>query len=378
MVTGWELPSTMTESDWKQAGSFLMQVNQARQWWLGDWWNACKWGDGKAACEEVGVDYQTAKDCGWVATSFQLSRRRDKLTFSHHREVCPTGDPTIQDQLLDWCLSGSKRKSVRELRGKVQEYLEKKDWEDFDAEVFLDGDSQALKNLALAKEQLEESQAKCKELELNNSVTPVEANLDNLIPVIKELYEDKFITPAMARKISTMTDEGQSTWNTLFIQKKSAENQIKENELKIAELKARPEPEPKIIEKEVIPLATQAKLKKAETALSDLKKAERKAKKAHEDFNEIAETEHKLRYEISQLREQLKVNDPANIDASHAESFKDILDMLKNRLIRFEEDRVVSDHPMDKTWVVLNKTMEALSAFSDRAENLVCINPTGE
>jgi len=110
MVTGWELPSTMTETDWKQAGSFLMQVNQARQWWLGDWWNACKWGDGEAACKEIGVSYQTAQDCGWVAASFQISRRREKLTFSHHRETCPIENQTIQDQLLEWCLSDKKRK----------------------------------------------------------------------------------------------------------------------------------------------------------------------------------------------------------------------------------------------------------------------------
>ena len=87
LSTGWNLPAQITEDDWKLAGSFLMQVNQARQWWLGDWWNACKWGDGKAACEEIGVDYQTATDCGWVASSFQISRRREILTFSHHRII---------------------------------------------------------------------------------------------------------------------------------------------------------------------------------------------------------------------------------------------------------------------------------------------------
>ena len=82
MATGWDLPTAMTETDWKRAGSFLMQVNQARQWWLGDWWNACKWGDGKAACEEVGVDYQTARLCGHVSTNFELLRRRNKLRHS--------------------------------------------------------------------------------------------------------------------------------------------------------------------------------------------------------------------------------------------------------------------------------------------------------
>lgn len=127
-ATGWELPSEMTEQDWKNAGSFLVQVDQARQWWLGDWWNGCQWGDGEQACSEVGVDYGVARNCGVVASKFKLSRRRDKLSFSHHSEVCPIDDPAMQDKLLDWCLSGEKRKTVRELREKVQAFLAMKDW----------------------------------------------------------------------------------------------------------------------------------------------------------------------------------------------------------------------------------------------------------
>ena len=125
---GWNLPANMTEEDWKNAGSFLVQVDQARQWWLGDWWNGCSWGEGQSACAEIGVDYQTAQNCGQVAKKFQISRRREKLSFSHHAEVCPIDDPAMQDKLLDWCLSGPKRKTVRELREKVQAFLAMKDW----------------------------------------------------------------------------------------------------------------------------------------------------------------------------------------------------------------------------------------------------------
>jgi hypothetical protein len=106
----------------------LVQVDQARQWWLGDWWNACQWGDGKEACEHIGVDYTTAADCGAVARMFEFARRRVKLTFSHHAEVCPIDDPSMQDKLLDWCLDGERRRTVKELRQKVQAYLAMKDW----------------------------------------------------------------------------------------------------------------------------------------------------------------------------------------------------------------------------------------------------------
>lgn len=126
--TGWSLPDSMDEAEWRLAGSFLVQVDQARQWWLGDWWNGCKWGDGQPACAEIGVDYDTAKMCGQVSRAFELCRRIHNLTFSHHREVCPIDDPAMQDKLLDWCLAGEKRKTVRELREKVQAYLAMKDW----------------------------------------------------------------------------------------------------------------------------------------------------------------------------------------------------------------------------------------------------------
>jgi hypothetical protein len=32
-----------------------------------------------------------------------LFRRRNKLTFTHHEEVCVIDEPAIQDQMLDWC-----------------------------------------------------------------------------------------------------------------------------------------------------------------------------------------------------------------------------------------------------------------------------------
>jgi len=42
-----------------------------------------------------------------------LLRRRNKLSFGHHQEVCSINDQTMQDKMLDWCLSGEKRKTVK-------------------------------------------------------------------------------------------------------------------------------------------------------------------------------------------------------------------------------------------------------------------------
>lgn len=44
-----------------------------------------------AALERTGYDYGTLRDAKGVATSVELSRRRDNLTWAHHREVAALG-----------------------------------------------------------------------------------------------------------------------------------------------------------------------------------------------------------------------------------------------------------------------------------------------
>ena len=58
-----------------------------------------------------------------VARAFETSRRRDVLSFSHHREVASLS-PADADQLLDWAAeprrNDSKPRSTRELRSQVR------------------------------------------------------------------------------------------------------------------------------------------------------------------------------------------------------------------------------------------------------------------
>ena len=48
-----------------------------------------------------GPAYQSCRDAAWVADKFEVSRRRDNLSFGHHKEVAalPAGQA---DGLLDW------------------------------------------------------------------------------------------------------------------------------------------------------------------------------------------------------------------------------------------------------------------------------------
>jgi hypothetical protein len=44
--------------------------------------------DDKEGIELSGLDYQTVRNDSMVARGFEMSRRRDNLSFQHHAEVC--------------------------------------------------------------------------------------------------------------------------------------------------------------------------------------------------------------------------------------------------------------------------------------------------
>ena len=79
-------------------------------WWVGDWWafGERKWGQRKAVVVDEdwdGPGFQTCMDCGWVAGKFETSRRREVLSFTHHKEVAAL--PTAEaDALLDFDYGG--------------------------------------------------------------------------------------------------------------------------------------------------------------------------------------------------------------------------------------------------------------------------------
>ena len=145
-ATGWNLTG-INENQWKDAGKVLVQVDQARQWWLGDWWNACPKGDGKKTCQNLGINPGTAKNAGSVCQSFATSRRRDFLTFSHHVEVTKinifdevNGEKIVssektkemQDKFLD--LAEEESWTVSFTRQKVQNYMAMSDWSESEKE----------------------------------------------------------------------------------------------------------------------------------------------------------------------------------------------------------------------------------------------------
>jgi len=98
------LPPDLSVEDWKAIGSTLRHMETGVMWWLGDWLRfgeARKWGEKYDEAVALGFDYQTARIAAYVAGRFDLFRRRNKLTWSHHGEVASL-DPDVADRFLNY------------------------------------------------------------------------------------------------------------------------------------------------------------------------------------------------------------------------------------------------------------------------------------
>lgn len=134
-----QLPSTLTAPQWQEVGATLQRLEEARQWWIGDWWNAGKkFMNGKEVCEELEWAYHSMIAYGNVSTTIESGRRRPLLPFSHHREVCTIDEADVQDRFLLWCEepleSTGKPRSIRELREAIKSYIDSQGWTDFERE----------------------------------------------------------------------------------------------------------------------------------------------------------------------------------------------------------------------------------------------------
>ena len=97
------LPKELTFAKWNEIGELIVKVANASAWWIGDWVARGQWDFGsqyKEAIEKTGLDYGTLRNYAWVAGKFDLSRRRDKLSFAHHAVVAALSQRD-QDQWLD-------------------------------------------------------------------------------------------------------------------------------------------------------------------------------------------------------------------------------------------------------------------------------------
>jgi hypothetical protein len=124
---GMKLPEDLSFEQWETVVARLAMITRACMWWIGD---ALAYGSRrygamyKQALDSSGYDYQTLRNAAWVSSMIELSRRRDKLSWSHHCEVAAL-EPEQQDALLDRAESENMsrddlRRTVRELVRRAQ------------------------------------------------------------------------------------------------------------------------------------------------------------------------------------------------------------------------------------------------------------------
>lgn len=100
---GLRIPAVLNYDTWERAGLHIARVADSSAWCLGDWiiYGQTRYSDRyRRAVEAAGLDYQTIRNYAWVARRFDLSRRREALSFQHHAEVAALPEEQ-QDQWLD-------------------------------------------------------------------------------------------------------------------------------------------------------------------------------------------------------------------------------------------------------------------------------------
>jgi hypothetical protein len=117
--TAWRPRRTLALDEWSDQGRRLGLMGRGTGWWIGDWLaygNAAYGEKYSRAAKLTGYDVQTLMNMVWVASHFEPSRRRERLSWSHHAEVASMAQAE-QDRWLDRALVD--RLSVRSLREEI-------------------------------------------------------------------------------------------------------------------------------------------------------------------------------------------------------------------------------------------------------------------
>jgi hypothetical protein len=123
----WRAAEDMSFTEWLEYGRRLGIMGRSAGWWIGDWlsYGNHVFGERYARASRItGYDAQTLMNMAYVASRFDESRRRGKLSWSHHAEIAAM-EPDEQDRWLE--RAEADRLSVRCLRESIRrERLRKK------------------------------------------------------------------------------------------------------------------------------------------------------------------------------------------------------------------------------------------------------------
>lgn len=112
----WVPKRAMDVAEWSRAGRQLGVMHRCSPWWLGDWirYGNAKFGEKYSRAAKItGYDSQTLMNMVYVASHFEISRRREELSWSHHETVASLM-PDEQDRWLKHAID--HQMSVTDLR----------------------------------------------------------------------------------------------------------------------------------------------------------------------------------------------------------------------------------------------------------------------
>lgn len=120
------LPAGLAEDEWLAIGEQLGTAHRASAWWIGDWVN---YGEdaGYVSSEKydvaessTGLARKTLKNYAATARRFERSRRRDLLSFEHHKAAAALPSPEQRDEIL--AEAEERGWSRAELRAELKPY----------------------------------------------------------------------------------------------------------------------------------------------------------------------------------------------------------------------------------------------------------------
>lgn len=112
----WVVTGALEQADWLAAGRSLGAMGRCSRWWLGDWirYGNAKFGERYSRAAAItGYDSQTLMNMVSIASKFEISRRREDLSWSHHETVAAL-QVEEQEGWLD--RAATERLSVVDLR----------------------------------------------------------------------------------------------------------------------------------------------------------------------------------------------------------------------------------------------------------------------
>lgn len=111
------MPSTnLGLAEWSAVGRRFGEIGRCSQWWLGDWihYGNTKFGERYSrAVKLTGYDVQSLMNMVYVASRFDISRRRENLSWSHHATLAAL-EPDRQEYWLARAIAD--KLSVADLR----------------------------------------------------------------------------------------------------------------------------------------------------------------------------------------------------------------------------------------------------------------------